>query len=58
MEILGIFTVHHGKVVRLIMCLIKLGFLKACIPDDDVRESTPSFLGGGDGSNKRLFDGV
>jgi hypothetical protein len=54
MEFLRIFTVKHGKVVRLIVSFIKLGFLNACIPDEEVRESIPRFLGGGNGSNKFL----
>jgi hypothetical protein len=54
MEFLRIFTVKHGKVVCLIVYFIKLGFLNACVPDEEVRESIPSFLGRGDGSNKRL----
>jgi hypothetical protein len=54
MELFGAFTIKHGKVVHLIVCFIKLGFLNALIPDEEVRESIPSFLGGGNGSNKCL----
>jgi hypothetical protein len=33
MEFFGVFTIKHGKVVCLIVCFIKLGFLNALIPD-------------------------
>jgi hypothetical protein len=55
MEFLRIFTVKHGKAVCLIVCFIKLGFLNAYVPNEEVRESIPSFLGKGDGSNKLLI---
>jgi hypothetical protein len=54
MEFFGAFTIKHGKVVRFIVCFIKLGFLNALVADEDVRESIPSILGRGDGSNKCL----
>jgi hypothetical protein len=54
MEFFRAFTIKHGKVVRFIVCFIKLRFLNALIPDEEVRESIPSVLGGGNGSNKRL----
>jgi hypothetical protein len=52
MEFFRAFTIKHGKIVCLIVCFIKLGFLNALISDEEVRESIPSFLGGGDGSKK------
>jgi hypothetical protein len=54
MEFFGAFTIKHGKVVCFIVCFIKLGFLNALIPNEEVRESIPSVLGGGNGSNKCL----
>jgi hypothetical protein len=54
MEFFGAFTIKHGKVIRLIVSFIKLGFLNALVSDEKVGESIPSFLGGGDGSNKCL----
>jgi hypothetical protein len=36
------------------VCFIKLGFLNALILDEEVHESIPSVLGGGNGSNKHL----
>jgi hypothetical protein len=54
MEFLRIFTVKHVKVVHLIVSFIKLGFLNACVPNEEVCENIPIFLGRGDGSNKCL----
>jgi hypothetical protein len=54
MEFFGGFTIKHGKVVRFIVSFFKHGFLNALFSDEDVGESIPSFLGGGDGSNKCL----
>jgi hypothetical protein len=53
MEFFGSFTVKHGKVVRFIGGFIKLGFLNALIPNEDVGENIPSFLGGGDVADER-----
>jgi hypothetical protein len=54
MEFFRGFTIKHGKVVRFIASFFKLGFLNALVSDEEVGESIPSFLGGGDGSNKCL----
>src|SRR6266480_4741301 len=54
MEIFGGFTIKHGKVVRLVVSFIKLGFLDAFIPDEEVGERVPCFLGGGDVPNECL----
>jgi hypothetical protein len=54
MEFFEGLTIKHGKVVRFIGGFVKLGFLNALISDEEVGEKIPSFLGGGDGSNKCL----
>jgi hypothetical protein len=48
------FTIKHGEVVRFIRCFVKLGLLDALVTDEEVRESIPSFLGGGDVADERL----
>jgi hypothetical protein len=54
MEFFGGFTIKQGKVVHFIGGFVKLGFLNALVSDEEVGENIPSFLGGGDGSNKCL----
>jgi hypothetical protein len=48
MEFFGSFTIKHGKVVRFIGGFVKLGFLNALVPNEEVGENIPSFLGRGD----------
>jgi hypothetical protein len=54
MEFFQTFTIKHGKVVRIIMSFIVLGLLNTLIANEEVRESIPSFLSGGDVADERL----
>jgi hypothetical protein len=54
MEFFRTFTIKHGKVVRIIMSFIILGFLNTLIADEEIRDSIPSFLGGGDVADECL----
>jgi hypothetical protein len=54
MEFFESFTIKHGKVVRFIGSFVKLGFLNAFIPNEEVGENIPSLLGGGDVADESL----
>jgi hypothetical protein len=54
MKFFEAFTIKHGKVVCIVVSFIILGFLDTLVADEEVRESIPSVLGGGDVANKRL----